>query len=175
MSDENALFFLKRQFDTAWKLASHHLNGLTTEQCLWRPSSRGPHVFRSPDGVWHADWPEHEIYDAGPPSIAWLTWHISFWWAMVLDHSIGARTLKREDVVWEGSAERALARIDSLRSQWLAMLDEIRETDLEETVHTRWPFSERPFGDVLAFVNLELTKNAAEIGFVRFLFAQRLT
>jgi hypothetical protein len=32
---------------------------------------------------------------------------------------------------------------------------------------------DRPFGDVLAWVNLELTKNAAEIGYARFLYAVR--
>ncbi|HMH81922.1 MAG TPA: hypothetical protein VK531_03565 [Gemmatimonadales bacterium] len=29
----------------------------------------------------------------------------------------------------------------------------------------------RPFGDVIAWVNVELTKNAAEIGYARFLYA----
>jgi hypothetical protein len=30
---------------------------------------------------------------------------------------------------------------------------------------------DRPFGDVIAWVNVELTKNAAEIGYARFLYA----
>ncbi len=38
---------------------------------------------------------------------------------------------------------------------------------------TRWPFTDRPFADVVAWVSLELTKNAAEIGYVRFLHAAR--
>jgi hypothetical protein len=33
--------YLLRQFDTAWKLARHHLDGLTTEECLWRPARPG--------------------------------------------------------------------------------------------------------------------------------------
>jgi hypothetical protein len=32
-------------------------------------------------------------------------------------------------------------------------------------------FQDRPFGDVIAWVNVELTKNAAEIGYARFLYA----
>ena len=36
---------------------------------------------------------------------------------------------------------------------------------------TRWLFRDRPFGDVVAWVNVELTKNAAEIGYARFLYA----
>jgi len=30
---------------------------------------------------------------------------------------------------------------------------------------------DRPFGDVLAWANVELTKNAAELGYARFLHA----
>lgn len=33
--------YLIRQFETAWKLTSFHLEGLTTRECLWRPASRG--------------------------------------------------------------------------------------------------------------------------------------
>lgn len=37
----------------------------------------------------------------------------------------------------------------------------------------RRPFRDRPFGDVVAWVNVELTKNASEIGYARFLYAVR--
>jgi hypothetical protein len=46
--------------------------------------------------------------------------------------------------------------------------------DLVSTARTRWPFRERPFGDVIAWVNVELTKNAAEVGYARFLYATRV-
>lgn len=62
-------------FDIAWALADHHLNGLTDEQCRWRPLAQGLHVHAQGE-IWKADWPEHEGYDFGPPSIAWTTWHI---------------------------------------------------------------------------------------------------
>src|ERR1051326_771650 len=57
--------YLIRQFDTAWKLTRIHLDGLTTEECLWRPAEKGPHVHRVPDGTWRADWPEHEGHGSG--------------------------------------------------------------------------------------------------------------
>ncbi|WP_317987833.1 hypothetical protein [Hyalangium gracile] len=38
---------------------------------------------------------------------------------------------------------------------------------------TRWPFQDRPFGDVVAWANMELTKNASELGYARFLYAVR--
>ena len=50
--------YLMRQLETAWKLTSYHLDGLTTEECLWRPARVGLHVHRASTGRWRADWPE---------------------------------------------------------------------------------------------------------------------
>lgn len=170
-----ACSYLIRQFDTAWKLAAFHLDGLTTEECLWRPARQGLHVSQSPDTLWRADWPDREGYDVGPPSIAWITWHLGFWWSMVLDHSFGNATLSREAVMWPGTANGAISWIRQLQAHWLTELGRLTDESLESEQLTRWPFTKRPFGDVVAWVNVELTKNAAEIGYARFLFAQSNT
>lgn len=170
---DGSLRVLARQFDTAWRLATHHLDGLTTEECLWRPAQRGLHVRRLPDGGWDADWPDRETYDLGPPSIGWITWHMGYWWSMVLDHCFGPGTLAREQVSWPGDADVVRAWLGGLHDAWSAQLGRVSEADLHAIVHTRWPFRERPFGDVVAWVNVELTKNAAEIGYARFLYAVR--
>jgi hypothetical protein len=170
MSGE-ALQFLTRQFETAWKLTSYHLDGLTTAECLWRPASKGLHVQQDEQGLWHSDWPESEAYDLGPPSIAWLTWHLGFWWEMALNHSFGNGLLSREAVLWPGSASQAAAWVGRLHDEWWAVLHQLNEKDLQSAQHTRWPFQDRPFGDLVAWVNIELTKNAAEIGYARFLYA----
>lgn len=47
---------LLRQFETAWALTSYHLEGLSTEECLWRPARAGLHVQQLLDGRWRADW-----------------------------------------------------------------------------------------------------------------------
>jgi DinB superfamily len=163
--------YLVKQFDTACALANFHLASLTTEECLWRPAARGLHVRQSADGHWRADWPEHEGYDLGPPSIGWLTWHIGFWWSMVLDHSYGKATLSRETIFWPGTADDARRRLTELETAWRTRLTALTPDELQRTDRTRWPFRNRPFGDVAAWVNLELTKNAAEIGYARFLYA----
>ena len=163
--------YLVQQFDTAWKLASYHLEDLTTDECLWRPAHRGPHVHRGADGIWDADWPEHEGYDLGPPSIAWITWHMGFWWQMVLDHAFANGTLTREDVSWPGTADRVRQWLTGFRDDWRSHVEELTDDDLRSTSRSRWPYRDRPFGDVVAWVNIELAKNAAEIGFARFLFA----
>ena len=165
--------FLIRQFDTAWQLTSYHLEGLSTEECLWRPADAGLHVHQLSDGSWRADWPEHEGYDLGPPSIAWLTWHMGFWWSMVLDYSLGDGILTREKVAWPGEADAVRAWIGGFKSQWQTMLEQLSDADLCSVERTKWPFQDRPFGDVVAWANVELTKNAAEIGYARFLYARR--
>jgi hypothetical protein len=168
-----AASYLVRQFETAWKLASFHLDGLSTDECLWRPTNRGLHVRQTPEGTWAADWPDHEGYDIGPPSIAWLTWHLGFWWSMVLDHSFGEGNLSRQNVLWPADADGVREWVDRLHRQWRAMLDQITDQDLRSVHRTRWPFKDRPFGDVVAWVNIELTKNASELGYARFLYSQR--
>lgn len=165
--------YLIRQFETAWKLTNYHLDGLTTEECLWQPNPKGLHVRQFTDGSWQADWPESEGYDLGPPSIAWVTWHIGFWWSMVLNHSFGDGSLRRENVTWAGSAEAARDLIGGLQAEWRAKLDQLSDDDLLAVQATRWPFQNRPFGDVVAWLNIELTKNASEIGYARFLYAVR--
>jgi hypothetical protein len=165
--------YLMRQFEMAWKLTKYHLDRLTTTECLWRPAERGLHVHQVHDGAWHADWPDHEGYDIGPPSIAWLTWHIGLWWSMVLDHFFGKGTLSRENVFWPGNAEGVRECLGRLQRRWRAVLDQVTEDDLRSAQRTQWPFQDRPFGDVIAWVNVELTKNAAEIGYARSLYAVR--
>lgn len=162
---------LGRQLDIAWKLTRFHLDGLTTEDCLWRPAKTGLHVRLADDGTWRADWPESEGYEIGPPSIAWITWHVGYWWSMALDHSFGEGTLTRDNVVWPGDAQRVTRWVDDLHRRWVESLAALTDADFESTERTRWPFANRPLADVAAWVNIELTKNAAEIGYVRFLKA----
>src|SRR5207302_2027547 len=112
-------------------------------------------------GRWRADWPDHEGYDVGPPSIAWLTWHIGFWWSMAIDHSFGDGSLSRENVLWPGTADGVREWLGRLQRQWQGVLEQVSDDDLRSAQRTRWPFQDRAFGDVIAWVNVELTKHAA--------------
>ena len=173
MNDATTRGYLVRQFDIAWQLTSYHLNGLTTDECLWRPAPVGLHVHRQPDGTWRADWPDREGYDIGPPSIAWLTWHMGFWWSMALDHSFGRGTLTREAVQWPGSADAVRESLEGFHGQWRARIEQLTDDDLQSTRLTKWPFQDHPFGDVVAWATIELMKNAAELGYARFLHGVR--
>ena len=159
---------LLRQFDTAWALASHHLDGLTTEECLWRPTSRGPHVTRTDDGTWAADLDIDETYGAGLPSIAWITWHMLMWWSLAIDGNFGGGALRREEVRWPGSAEAVQAELQRLAGEWREKLSAFADRQLLDG-QARWPFHDRNLAGLFAWANVELTKNAAELGFARFL------
>ena len=50
-------------------------------------------------------------------------------------------------------------------------LEGLTADDPQSAERTRSPFQDRPFGDVIAWVNVELAKDSAEIGYVRFLDA----
>lgn len=167
----SACGYLQRQFDVAWQLTAYHLAGLTTAECLWRPAPRGLHVHRDAQGCWYADWPTTETYTIGPSSIGWLTWHLGFWWSMALDHNFGAGTLTREAIAWPGEADLARDWISGLQQRWAAALRATTDQDLASPARVRWPFRDRPLGDLFAWANTELAKNAAEIGYARFLHA----
>lgn len=161
---------LTRQFETAAKLLHYHLDTLTDAECLWRPAA---HVHRDTDGAWRADWPEREDYALGPASIAWLTWHIGYWWTTVLGRSFGDGAMTRSDILWPGDADGVRGWLDQLEHRWRAHLDLLTDDAVASSETTQWPFTDRPFADVVAWGTLELTKNAAEIGYVRFLYASR--
>lgn len=163
---------LKFQFDISWKLLEFHLNGLEDEECLWKPYSKGLHVINK-QGIWCADWPDTESYDIGPSSIAWLTWHITFWWSMVFDYSFGNGTLTREDVHWPGNMIAVREKMILLRDKWRTALATLSDEEFLSCERTKWPFKDKPFYELAAWLNLELMKNAAEIGYCRFIYASR--
>jgi hypothetical protein len=94
---------------------------------------------------------------------------------MVLDHSFGDGTLSQENVAWPGSADAVREWLGRLEGEWRTILERLTDEDLQSTERTRWPFQNRPFGALVAWVNIELAKNAAEIGYARFLYAVRAT
>jgi hypothetical protein len=92
---------------------------------------------------------------------------------MVLNHSTGDGSLTRERVIWPGSADGVRTWLRGLHAQWSELLAQLSDEDLRSTHRARWPMQGRPFGDVVAWANVELSKNAAEIGYARFLYAVR--
>ncbi|MEM7324741.1 MAG: DinB family protein [Actinomycetota bacterium] len=158
---------LRQQLQTTWSFAESALEGLTDEEALWCPSPDSWTVHLGDDGGWHADWSEPEPWPAPPTSIAWIQWHVIWWWSTVIDRSFGDGDLKREDVTWPGARE-AMGAIDGLRRVWLDHLDTLTAADLAANTRSRWPYTDgRPFGLIVGWVNVELMKNVAEMSQLR--------
>jgi hypothetical protein len=87
-----------------------------------------------------------------------------------LDYNLGNATLKKEDISWPGSVEKAKATINSLHDKWVSKLNDLSGADYLSKQYTKWPLSDRSFSDTALWLNGELMKNAAEIGYGRFLY-----
>ncbi len=163
---ENILF----QLDMCWQLYQYHMDSLAEKEAMWTFSPIGLQVRKQEDG-WKIDWPENESYDMGPSSIAWTMWHMIYWWSTAIDRNFEKGTLKKEDIPWPGNIEKAKAAIKELHDIWIAKLNDLSEADFQSTQFAKWPFEDRSFVDVALWLNGELMKNTAEIGYGRFLFA----
>lgn len=165
---------LRWQLQVSWALLTHHLDRLTEQECGWQPSPDSWTV-RQADGRWVGDWIMPEPAEPVPPSIAWVTWHIGLWWSSAYDHTFGpARGTafdwdeKVRTVTWPGDVPSTVTWLTGLYEQWSAALDTVDDLGRE----VAW-FPE-PLGHVIAWVNIELMKNAAEIGQLRFHHAAAL-
>lgn len=90
---------------------------------------------------------------------------------MVLNHSFGSGILAREDIHSMGNIQETRDRINELSCEWNREMSALTDEVFLSTERTLWPFADKPFHELAAWLNLELMKNAAEIGYCRFLYA----
>ncbi|MEU1256714.1 DinB family protein [Streptomyces chartreusis] len=165
---------LRWQFDLTWALFEYHLERLRPEDFLWEPGPICWTVRPSADGAWVPDWAETEPDPVPVPTIAWLSWHIGWWWSVTTDHLQGRPPRERTDVTWPGTGEATIAWLRELRTDWLTALDALDPTDLTATAPFPWPNDpQHTIAHMIGWVNAELMKNAAEIGQLRLLQAQQ--
>ena len=162
---------LLRQLDITWSLFEHHLQDLDDSVCLWEPAPVCWTVRPDSQGRWVADWEVPEPDPVPAVSIGWLTWHIGFWWTTTIGHCFGSGAPEVRDITWPGTVTAAADWLRGLRADWQAALLPLSDADLDSTERTAglpWG-GELTLADVAGWVNIELTKNVAEIGLVRHL------
>lgn len=163
---------LRWQFDLAWSLLELHLDELEPEDFLWEPARYCWTVRPGDDGMWVADFAETEPDPVPIPTIAWLTWHIGWWWTAATEHAQGQRPRGHDEVAWPGDGKTTVAWLRRLRVDWIAVLDRLTNADLDFSAQFPWPSDPgKTIAHMLAWVNSELMKNAAEIGQLRLLRA----
>lgn len=160
------------QFDLAWALADLHLSALDADDFLWEPAPLTWTVRPDASGVWRPDWADTEPDPVPVPTIGWLTWHVTWWWSVTVDHLSGATPRDRHAVIWPGDGGAAVAGLRTLAAQWRQLLDSRTAADLAAPSSFPWSATA---GSTVAhtalWVNVELTKNIAEIGQLRLLRA----
>ncbi|MFF0734594.1 DinB family protein [Streptomyces chartreusis] len=165
---------LRWQFDLTWALFEYHLERLGPEDFLWEPGPVCWTVRPTADGTWVPDWAETEPDPVPVPTIAWLSWHIGWWWSVSIDHLQGRPPRERTDVTWPGDGEATIAWLRELRTDWLTALDRLDTADLATTAPFPWPNDpQHTIAHMIGWVNAELMKNAAEIGQLRLLRTQQ--
>ncbi|GAA3931049.1 DinB family protein [Actinomadura viridis] len=166
---------LTRQLDIAWALFEYHLKDIDDAACLWEPAAVCWTVRPDERGRWVADWEVPEPDPVPALTIGWVTWHIGYWWTTTLGHCFGTGAPEREEITWPGTADAAAGWLRGLHEEWRARLAELTDADLDSTERTRtlpWG-QEMTLGDVAGWLNIELTKNVAEIGLIRHLYGVR--
>ncbi|GGZ53448.1 DNA damage-inducible protein DinB [Streptomyces inusitatus] len=157
---------LVRQLDTVWSLFTHHRPALDDAACLWEPAPGAWTVREDERGRWVPDWQVPEPDPVPTTSIAWLTWHIGYWWTTTLGHCFDGGSPEREEIFWPGGADGAVRWVQELKDRWRAELLRLGDSDLDSVERTRGlPWGEGlPLVDIASWVNFELAKNVSEIG-----------
>ncbi len=168
MTPDIALDALRWQFDMTWELAQYHLAPLTDYECLWQPA-HASWTVRLVDGLWEHDWDEAGPATPAPPSIAWITWQIGWWWTEALARVHGEPGPGPQGVRWPGSADGVRAQLTQLADRWRAVLAGLDTAALARPSTFPWP-EPRPFAMTLAWAHAELMKNIAEVGVLRHLY-----
>jgi hypothetical protein len=164
--DREALLW---QLGLTFELFELFVAGLDDEEALREPAAGAWSVHQDSAGRWTADWAQPEPDPAPPTSVAWLLWHIGWWWADTTGRAFGAGPVDRSDAPWPGAVAVAVAHIRRCHDQWRKGLMGLSAEDLGSTAYGDrcWPDAGRPFSHVAAWVNSELMKNTAEIGATR--------
>lgn len=161
---------LRWQFDLTWSLIGLHLEQLKPDDFLWEPAEICWTVRPGPDGSWIPDWDETEPDPIPVPTIAWITWHIGWWWSVTLDYAQERTPRDRTEIQWP--ADAPIPWLRGLRLEWLSVLDQLTDADLDGPALFPWRNDpERTVAHTVSWVNSELMKNVAEIGQLRLLHA----
>jgi hypothetical protein len=163
---------------------------MTDEEYLWEPAAKcwsirprssgpGPGATRLLGGSsWGLDsapsphpWP--------PPltTIAWRLGHLSEMLTLRADHTIGGRSLTRDDYGFHGDAAGGIAAFESGAAAWRDALASADDAALDTVGHCTYPYGSDPedvFIVTVWWVNQELLHHGAEIALLRDLYRSRL-
>ncbi|WP_433556911.1 DinB family protein [Pseudonocardia xinjiangensis] len=162
---------LRWQFDLVWSLLDYHLQRLTAADLRWEPAATCWTLRLDAGGSWVPDWEDHEPDPIPVPTIGWIIWHVGWWWSVTIDHTRGRPPRHRTEIAWPGDGE-AVEWLHGLRAEWSAAMEALTDADLDRVAPFPWQNDpQHTVAHMVAWVNAELMKNAAEIGQLRLVRA----
>jgi hypothetical protein len=91
---------------------------------------------------------------------------------MVFDYSFGKGNLTKDGIRVTADVEEIKVHIYSLADKWGKKLSHLTDDEFNSKQFSKFPFNnEVEFHKLASWLNLELMKNAAEIGYARFDYA----
>ena len=153
--DDARRVLLRRQLDIMWRFATDFIiDQIDLELALWEPSTHVCTVHQTGDG-WSADWPDEDKGPLPDATIAWLLWHIEWWWTDTIAMVNGQPGVSPSAYRWSGGAGGLVAA----KQAWDQI---VSDADLDALV--AWHMAEpQSVWFIASWVNVELTKNLAEI------------
>ena len=153
------------------------LEGLTDRELLWEPSPGSWTVRQNPADAGRTD-TESEWWaptpDAEPPrTLAWSIGHLGAGCMIRADWLVGDHQLLRIDP-WPLVAEESIEFLQRGLTAWRGGLDMMSDEDLDLVGRSAYPEGldpTLPLLDIVWWVNKELLWHAAEIWYVRDLYA----
>jgi len=157
------------------------LEGLTDEEYLWEPvpgswsirpraEATTSHADGGGDLVLDYEWPEPT--PAPVTTIAWRLGHVirSCLALRTASHFAGPPA-EPETWMFAGSADEALAQLDTAYDAWHAGVESLGEEGLDRPVGpAEGHFAEAPYADLVLHINRELIHHGAEICLLRDLY-----
>jgi DinB family protein len=152
------------------------LDGLTDEELVWEPAAKVLTVRRQPDGKTRTDAhglpPDASVQP--PRTLAWSIGHLGAGSLVRADWLTGSHSLDDESVEWGLVADDAVALLGRGLSAWRDGLGQMTDADLDTVGRSAYPRGldpQLPLLDIVWWVNKELVEHAAEIWYVRDLYA----
>jgi hypothetical protein len=169
-----------RPFLAQWDYMSEQVlgrcDGLTDEEFLWEPAPASWTVRRTakgrtlPDQTGWAPVPEAEP----PRTLAWSMGHLGWGCSIRADWLVGEHVMRSGDLDWPMTAGEGIDFLRRGLTAWRDGLDQMTDADLDTVGRSAYPDGldpTLPLLDIVWWVNKELVEHAAEIWYVRDLYA----
>jgi hypothetical protein len=107
-------------------------------------------------------------------TIAWLVCHLVEMQLRRHDYTLGTHSLGQDDIQWPSTADAALAALDEAYGRWRSVFDLVPAAEFDQVGRSSYPQGldpTLPLVDILWWMNREYIHHAAEIAFLRDLYA----